>query len=638
MFMGMAPSPYVAVRYYYWGEELFRGPPSLATNLFRYDRIILNLPGSSSDAPYDPTRPRVMKWCDLFSRLAGDLASYIDDLRGAGASREHAWQVARRAVSILQYIGMQDAPRKRRPPSKRPGAWAGGVHRISSDVISKSVTQEKWDKARGYARELVDAFLNCATGALPTFDHKDLERKRGFLIHLAITFASIVPYLKGIHLTLDSWRPGRGSDGWKMKDKEWKAYCASISKDGEIPDAALEAWTKGAPKRVKAAVRLEDDAKAIWRLFSLETPPEVPVRVRAVLVAVYGFGDASGTGFGSTIQRSDGIGYRIGVWSESETDEESSNWREFTNVVETLEEEAQSGSLSSTEVYFFTDNSTVESAIFKGTSSSPKLLDLVIRIRLLEMKWSIRLHVIHVAGTRMIAQGSDGVSRGALNEGVMSGQDMLSFVPLAHSAIEQSPSLLKWLKSWLGPQAELLSPMDWFNRGHDVIGWRPPTPDDLLHRPDIQSGIYIWSPPPAAADVAIEELRKARIKRQDSTHVFVCPRLFTTRWLRQLYKAADVIIDLTPGKDFWPTNMFEPLLIGICFPFIRCKPWQLRGTPKMYAVARQVRSMSKDSSMDEGPVLCKFLQDMWNLDSMSEDVVSRVLYFRSEREVSHCSE
>ena len=125
------------------------------------------------------------------------------------------------------------------------------------------MTQEKWDKARGYARELVDAFLNTPKGQLPTFDHKDLERKRGFFIHLAITFGSIVPFLKGIHLTLDSWRPGRGSDGWKMRDKEWRVYMASISKEGEIPEVVLNSWSKGAPKRVKAAARLEEDLKAI---------------------------------------------------------------------------------------------------------------------------------------------------------------------------------------------------------------------------------------------------------------------------------------------------------------------------------------------------------------------------------------
>jgi len=36
------------------------------------------------------------------------------------------------------------------------------------------------------------------------------------------------------------------------------------------------------------------------------------------------------------------------------------------------------------------------------------------------------IHVIHVSGKRMIAQGTDGVSRGFLMEGVMAGDDMLS--------------------------------------------------------------------------------------------------------------------------------------------------------------------------------------------------------------------
>jgi hypothetical protein len=35
----------------------------------------------------------------------------------------------------------------------------------------------------------------------------------------------------------------------------------------------------------------------------------------------------------------------------------------------------------------------------------------------------------------------------------------------------------------------------------------------------IKLGKFVWSPPPAAAEVAVEELRKSLIKRRDSTHV-----------------------------------------------------------------------------------------------------------------------
>jgi hypothetical protein len=51
-----------------------------------------------------------------------------------------------------------------------------------------------------------------STGGLT---HKQLERRRGFLVYVAQAYPSLVPYLKGIHLTLDSWRSGRNEDGWK---------------------------------------------------------------------------------------------------------------------------------------------------------------------------------------------------------------------------------------------------------------------------------------------------------------------------------------------------------------------------------------------------------------------------------------
>jgi hypothetical protein len=71
-----------------------------------------------------------------------------------------------------------------------------------------------------------------------------------------------------------------------------------------------------------------------------------------------GFGDASGTGLGATFTCGTGFTFRIGVWGSLEKDE-SSNWKEFTNVVESLEEEAEAGRLEDSEVFMFTDNATV---------------------------------------------------------------------------------------------------------------------------------------------------------------------------------------------------------------------------------------------------------------------------------------
>jgi hypothetical protein len=79
----------------------------------------------------------------------------------------------------------------------------------------------------------------------------------------------------------------------------------------------------------------------------------------------------------------------------------------------------------------------------------------------------------------------------------------------------------------------------------------------------------------------LEELRKARIKRQDSTHFFTCTPLLSPEWLKQLWKTADIIFEIPPGTLGWPATMYKPLTIGIVFPFLRHQPWQLKGAPKM---------------------------------------------------------
>jgi hypothetical protein len=56
----------------------------------------------------------------------------------------------------------------------------------------------------------------------------------------------------------------------------------------------------------------------------------------------------------------------------------------------------------------------------------------------------------------MIAQGTDRVSRGQLNKGVMDGTDMMSFIPLHLNTTERSQDAEAWIRSWLGKDAESL--------------------------------------------------------------------------------------------------------------------------------------------------------------------------------------
>ena len=115
--MKMRPRPYNAIRYYYWGEEFVLGDASDAHNLMgSYDEIRLNLPGRGM-SEFDPLLPRVMKWRSELGVVAGDVVTFVDDVRVTGydCSKENCRNVHHQQfASRIQYLGMQDdaPPRK----------------------------------------------------------------------------------------------------------------------------------------------------------------------------------------------------------------------------------------------------------------------------------------------------------------------------------------------------------------------------------------------------------------------------------------------------------------------------------------------------------------------------------------------
>jgi hypothetical protein len=290
------------------------------------------------------------------------------------------------------------------------------------------------------------------------FCHKVLEQYRSFLVYVTRTYPSMVPYLKGLHLTLDSWRMGRDAKGWKSRQEvaTHLGMNTILSSGRDVP-----------PQHVTGVPRLRDDLQALAQLTQDATPPQHTIRSRSIVVALYGFGDASGAGFGSMFLDPHGVRYRYGVWG-SDLPGSSSNFRELfnlteaasdfissinfanlTDLVNTLEVEMSSHMLAGAELYLFTDNSVAEAAFFKGTSSNRALFDLIIRLMHLEIQHSLSLHVIHVAGHRMQAQGTDGLSRGDTLSGIMRGQSHLMFAPLHLSACDRSQGVVSWCTSRL---------------------------------------------------------------------------------------------------------------------------------------------------------------------------------------------
>jgi len=329
-----------------------------------------------------------------------------------------------------------------------------------------------------------------------------------------------------------------------------------------------------------AAPRFKKDLEAL--LFHSQSKEPTMRQVRSsdvILTAYYGFGDASSDGFGSTVARPGGLHGRYGLWSR-DIEDQSSNYRELRNLVGMVEEEAKAGYLEGSELWMFTDDYTLESCFHKGNSSSELLHELVLRLRKIELDHCFILHGVHVSGTRMIAQGTDGLSRGSFLEGVMTGKDMLAYVDLAKGTIERQPTLVDYVQSWVKKalrwEARILQVEEWFQEGHGVLGGSKNSHGVWIPNHEPNGRVYLWNPPPVIADVALEECMKAVHKRTDAFHIFLIPRLYSPAWLRILYKLSDFTFAIPPCSQHWPRHMHEPLFIGISLPLIRCCPWSVR--------------------------------------------------------------
>jgi hypothetical protein len=200
----------------------------------------------------------------------------------------------------------------------------------------------------------------------------------------------------------------------------------------------------------------------------------------------------------------------------------------LNNLVESLEERDIGKELCNAEVLMFTGNFTAEFVFYAGNSSSN--LDFWI------LEGSIKLNVIHVPGSRMIQQGTDGLSRGDSSAGVLAGQDLLCFsdsnrkvtltkkgegVNVSGSAWAINSFWMVWTRAWIPGKK---------------------TDDAGLVMPEETGERWmLWVPPQAAAEVAVEELGYSRHKQNFINHVFMVPHLMTFAWCKHLHKAYDII-------------------------------------------------------------------------------------------------
>ena len=90
-------------------------------------------------------------------------------------------------------------------------------------------------------------------------------------------------------------------------------------------------------------------------LFAQDRVHKATVRTTKVYTSLYGFTDDSCSGFGSTYLTTEGICFSIETW-KNDVEGNSSNWKDFENIIEALKCEKREGRLTGAMSFLATTN------------------------------------------------------------------------------------------------------------------------------------------------------------------------------------------------------------------------------------------------------------------------------------------
>ena len=87
----------------------------------------------------------------------------------------------------------------------------------------------------------------------------------------------------------------------------------------------------------------------------------------------------------------------------------------------------------------------------------------------------------------------------------------------------------------------------------------------------------------------------------------------THRWIGQLFKVADIVMEIKANQLYWDKTQHEPLILGIFFPFLSCSPCHIRNTPALLDIGMLLRRVWREREGTEGDILqklCTFTQNL----------------------------
>jgi hypothetical protein len=233
-------------------------------------------------------------------------------------------------------------------------------------------------------------------------------------------------------------------------------------------------------------------------------------------------------------------------------------------------------------------------------SSSKHIFEIILRIRLLAIKFQFLLHLPHIAGTHIIQSGVDGLSRGEILLGQLQ-TPIEELTIFDQSPFERMASLSDWLSTWILTPFRATEPEDWFYNAHQ---------SDTIYLP-ANTETWVWNLHPGAALDALDELGQARLKRHEILMgVVIIPKSLRPEWFRRVIKIVYLYFFIPAGAiEQWPSNMHEGLTSGLYFPLLINAPYDWNKVPFMGKLGSTLSALYSSDTEMGGNLLLQFWED-----------------------------
>jgi hypothetical protein len=329
-----------------------------------------------------------------------------------------------------------------------------------------------------------------------------------------------------------------------------------------VDNIHLPEWN-GLPYYSEAALTETDRIGLCWWRQALLTDASRTCRSVQAGTLIPTWGDGSGTGTGGTYQLPDSkLEMWMGVWAP-QVFHFSSNWKELRTLLATLERaREQRDKVRGATFFYFTDNIVSYYIVSSGASPSPLLHQLIVDIKTLELELDCQIEVVHVPGTSMIAQGTDGLSRGVWVTPLHDQVDQKTLIAEVFAPVPFSHTLGSWIVQQL-----YLHPATTWQHGDWSKEWR---------LAEVLNKFTIWAPPPEVAAQLIFFLLQCWTEKPLSTaFALIVPRVLQKHWHRVSRHVLEICVfprDVIPAP--WTNQLLK---IPACLLYV---PSHVRSLPK----------------------------------------------------------